>query len=677
MAGHRLSNTNFPVLLPETRELHLPRAEFEEYIASLVQNDTSTSKAHNTATLEFRSKPEQAAEAAGDESATRTKEAVDEASATAPGTAFVDALLASKSVVPSLDARDGKMLTANGDVAYRTSGEALVDVFSELEDGMSGNRLRELLDKAWEADHQSTLKLIWNARSIHLGKSSRTTFYRAVGWLLENHPKTLLTNLPWLVRPLISKKAASAKETDVKRDTAEGADPVKAEDEDSDFELIDGEGEAEGQPAAKRVKLAHDTFSEFDVKYGVAHGYWKDLLNILALAANDELKVDGDPRKVLNIAKPTEKPHKRNWKKGSKKEQTAERHTRVLSKLATNPTYKALHLTIARLFADQLKLDTSRLDSGRKREIKFVTLAAKWAPSHKGMHDQHTCIVSTIAELLYPFDTVCKDVDPADRTTHLKLAREAYQLKTLSPLRKVLEVVERPIGANKFEEIDYEKIPSLAMQQYTSLFAKKDFARFDQYLDAVAGGQSRISGATLLPSTLVAQVRGTSTRHREEKHVGKGLVAEKLRQIAAKSADGQWNALVQRIRDSGTMESSIAVCDVSGSMSSPRFKDGTCPMDSAIGLSLLVAEITKAPFGGKFITFAERPQILRAGGSDDPRSFEHKIDYIKNTEWGGSTDFVAVFEKLILPLAKEYRLKQEDMVKQVFVFSDVRDSLSP
>uniref|UniRef100_A0A8H7K758 DUF7788 domain-containing protein n=1 Tax=Bionectria ochroleuca TaxID=29856 RepID=A0A8H7K758_BIOOC len=37
-----------------------------------------------------------------------------------------------------------------------------------------------------------------------------------------------------------------------------------------------------------------------------------------------------------------------------------------------------------------------------------------------------------------------------------------------------------------------------------------------------------------------------------------------------------------------------------------------------------------------------------------------------------NTDFEAVFLNLLLPMAREHNLKQEDMVKQVFVFSDMQ-----
>ncbi|KAK3708110.1 hypothetical protein LTR37_011614, partial [Vermiconidia calcicola] len=678
---HSLINSTFPVLLPEMPELRYNRAEFEAHIKSLLPKKEAVTSIPIRTKDESTVVPKSGEASKSEDSKEQTVDSKDGKSTPStedgkePAAPFMTALLSDKATVPSLDDRDGKMLTENADVAYRTSGEALVDLFFELEDVISASRMKDILEKAWENDTDATLKIIWNARSIHLGKSSRPTFYRAVGWLAENHPMTLVENLPWLVRPLIQKKAP--KKDEKKEDEPTDAEMIDAKDADSDFELVDPEDRKEGlegQPAPKKLKLDGDDaqLAEFDVKYGVSHGYWKDLLNILALAANDQLKVDGTPRSVLNVEKPPAKKYKRDWTAGQKKATNAARHDCAVKKLEEDDIYKALHLSVARLFADQLKTDLARLSSNSKADMKRITLAAKWAPTHKGMHDQHTCIVSSVAEMLYPFDTCCPEgVDPADRELYLRYARIAYQSQTLSPLRKHLSVVEREITAEKFTDIKYERVPSLAMKQYTPLFAKKDFEHFDQYIERVAAGKSRISGATLLPSTLVAAVTGPTSSSKSDRGAD-AVVQKKLRDIQLKSIDGQWNTLVQRIKDSGTLESSIAVCDVSGSMSYPNFPDGTVPMDSSIGLSLLLAEVTKPPFGGAFITFHTSPQILRAGGADDKRSFEEKVNYMKQADWGGSTDIVAVLEKLILPMAVENKLSREDMVKQVFIFSDMQ-----
>jgi Domain of unknown function (DUF2828) len=83
--------------------------------------------------------------------------------------------------VPTQNSNPGdKMLTENNDLTYRISGSPLVDLFDELEEnaylGEKG-KLDELIDKAWRADPLLALKVLFNARSIHLGKSSRNAFY--------------------------------------------------------------------------------------------------------------------------------------------------------------------------------------------------------------------------------------------------------------------------------------------------------------------------------------------------------------------------------------------------------------------------------------------------------------------------------------------------------------------
>lgn len=363
-------------------------------------------------------------------------------------------------------------LTENGDLAFESTKSALVDLFFELDDYMDGSQLTKRLEAAWKDDALTTLKIIFNARSIHLGKSSRSVFYRACGWLAENHPQTLIHNLRWLVRPVIQKKAESK--------TKEGED-------DDDAVMVD---------AAPEI-IDDDNTHEFDVKDGGAHGYWKDLLNILVLAVNDELKAGGDVGSIFNIMPP--KPIKRNWSDGGERRRKLQdqRQARATKKLKTDAVYEALCQTVARLFAYQLKADKALLASGDAKDIQKISLAAKWAPTSKGFHDKHTFIVSSIAELLHPRQEICPDVAEHKREVYLKHAREAYRRLTISPLRAKLQVVERDITAKTFENIEYDRVPSLAMNRYNKLFAEKDTARFEKYIEAVASGERKISGATL------------------------------------------------------------------------------------------------------------------------------------------------------------------------------------
>ncbi|KAL9477430.1 hypothetical protein ACSS6W_007271 [Trichoderma asperelloides] len=587
------------------------------------------------------------------------------------------------------------MLTENSDVAFRSTNSPVVDLFYELEEVVSGPRMQELLEAAWAEQPLVTLKIIFNARSIHLGKSSKHVFYRAAGWLAENHPLTLVRNLQWLARPVIEKKVRK----DDEKDSDEGF--VKVEKRDGIENAVD----------------------RFDVQYGVSHGYWKDLLNLLALAAEKKLKVLENPRDVLNVenevikarvmkrrqqkqdptgAESSGKRSKRIAKeKKSKVEMKAEtkaeeiehapeektvhignpiaakhaardaKHEALMDLFEANAFYRTLHITVAQLFAEQLHSDLEALRSPDSKAKKGISLCAKWAPSHGNFHDRHTCIISSIAEILYPRESLGSAVSTStSREVYLRYAREQYR-KDMSALRKHLEVVERHISANAFEKIKYDRVPSIAMKNYMNLFAKKDLDHFRGYIDQVAEGKARISGAVLMPSTLVKMATGLeiyADRDLEELKAAE-LMDRTIKEIEAKAVDGQWKALVQRIKDSGTLSSCIAVCDVSGSMYYPAFNDKTRPVDSAVGLSLLIAEVTEPPFGGKFITFHSHPEMISI---DTTLTLSEKVEKMNNSAWGMNTDFAAVFEKLILPTAIENNLKQEEMVKRVFVFSDMQ-----
>lgn len=676
--------STFPVFLPYHPSLNAPENEFDAFVHQDVKrrNDDGSAEAHHSdddTTTAAESEPvlvSDASTTAGlredlvkitvgdgeDASMADVGDASADTQKPGHGHPFIDGLHSQQAKADTESASfrnmENKMLTENADVAHRSTNDVLVDLFTELEDVISGPRLLELLEQAWRYDSPATLKIILNARSIHLGKASRQTFYRCAGWLAKYHPLTLIANLPWLSRPVIQKKA-------------EKKDAEKKIDEE---EMVFVEQE-----------MDEDDPARFDVKNGVAHGYWKDLVNMLALYVNGKLDVLANPRDILNVERETSKknwPQTQEIAKGLRHEKRNSRHEAAVKAFEEDAVYRALHMTVARLFAAQLQSDLKLLRSDDPKAKRNVSLCAKWAPSNTGFHDKHTWISTSIAEIMHPISAFAGfaqyDEDSKEqREFYLRHARESYR-KDISALRKHLECVERDITAKTFGNIHYDRVPSLAMNNYAPLFAQKDTNRFEEYIDKVASGKAQISGATLLPSTLIKAVRmaplhgdyDISQIGGKRKAKGtKNLVDAKMKQLEAKSLDGQWKSLVQRIRDSGTLENCIAVADVSGSMTSPTFPDGTTPMDTSIGLSLLVAEVTKPPFGGAFITFSDNPRVQKI---DLTKGLHEKYNELARSDWGMTTDFVAVFERLILPMAIENKLAQEDMVKRVFCFSDMQ-----
>jgi hypothetical protein len=636
---HSVLDSSFPVFLPEDPALHMSEDEFQGLLKEQI---------HKAGLKEPK---QEHASTSGSDSVTVVGD-----EPKAPFVAGLEKHAAHLRTSEQL-AADNKTLTENSDVTNISAKNPIVDLFYDLKESMSGDELKTLLEKAWNEDPLLTLKIIFNARSIHLGKSSRITMYKAIGWLAENHPGTLLENLKWLVRPVIAKKTKS----EAKKESQD--DAIKTLEE--DFDIVDVD--------------ELDPTKAHDVRFGMSHGYWKDLLNLVVFAANDQLKLDSDPSLLLNQKPDTTRGSKRKrvWDhqiaKEARQRKKKEQNERVQDKMKNDPFYRALHITVARLFAEQLKTDKALLDSGKTSDLKKLSLAAKWAPTFGEFHDKHTFILSSIAEILFP-DPGMYCPDASNRELYLRHVRELYRMQYASPLRKALGVVERDIAANTFENIKYERVPSLAMDRYSKLFIKKDRERFTSYIQDVTSGTATISGATLLPSTLVHQARKANSSYfvlDGNKNMNFKTVQQATEaKVLADVVDSQWETLVKRVRDAGTLQSSIAVCDVSGSMCEPVFKDGSCPMDSAIGLSLLIAQVTAPPFGNGLITFSEVPTYISL--NDANKGLREQVKFMEACDWGMNTDFEAVFKDVILPMAIENKLKPEDMVKQIFVFSDMQ-----
>ena len=659
MASHSFLDSRFPVSVPYARELTVTDEEFAIYVQSLKPTKTYDAPAKASPSNENQEIP----------AASRVLNALNQDHHVNHDEYTL--------------AEHDKVFTGNQDIAHKSAGNPIVNAFYELKSSAGG--IEKMLNEAWALNPDAILKIIFTARSIHLGKADKDTAYRALGWLFEYHPQTFLANLIWLVRPVIGKMVK--KQEKKAEDGKSNGDVAKAKDDDDDFEMIDKaveEGEEARADIASTVlptadaPLAANT-TKNDVKYGVAHGCWKDLANLLLLAVNDQLKANADIDSVLKLDA-RNKRKDLEWDaakaKAARHAKQDDRHSRFEKKFGgdeqstsvTGNNFRALHLTIARLFASQLRADVVALNSKGK---KAISMAAKWCPSPSESHDKQTFIVTSIAEALFSLNEVCPEgTDPADRFTHLKHARLALRTKILAPLRKHLAIVERDITDGSYTRIKYERVPSLAMDRYSGLFFKHDEEHFGNFLERVRTGKTSVSGAILLPSTLVAEAKGIQDSHYMPK--AKTKVSQMQNQAKQLLLDGQWKSLVKRIKDSGEIKSAIAVCDVSHSMSGPRLSDGTCPMDSAIGLSLLLAELAGPPFGGNFITFSEHPTVQKVGGANDTRSFEEKVRYILTSDWSMNTNFVSVFTELILPIAVKHKLKPEEMVKQIFVFSDMQ-----
>ena len=107
-------------------------------------------------------------------------------------------------------------------------------------------------------------------------------------------------------------------------------------------------------------------------------------------------------------------------------------------------------------------------------------------------------------------------------------------------------------------------------------------------------------------------------------------------------------------------ENAISVIDTSASM----MAYGAHTLADALGL--FHAEHAKGAFHNKFITFSEKPKMMKIRGNQ----LWQKLSAIHNAGWGGTTDFEKVYG-MLLRMAVRAGAGQDEMPSAVVIYSDM------
>jgi hypothetical protein len=196
--------------------------------------------------------------------------------------------------------------------------------------------------------------------------------------------------------------------------------------------------------------------------------------------------------------------------------------------------------------------------------------------------------------------------------------------------------------ARRWGDIEFGHVPSRAHRTYRKAFQKHEEERYAQYLQAVSEGKDKINVAGTQPHELVKNYLGYGSHDLDA------------------TVEAQWAALIARIKAKGTMQQSLSVIDVSGSMSGQ-------PLEVAIALGLLTAEINEGKWHNRTITFSNTPKWEMVKG----RTLREKVGNLSRAHWEMSTNLEAVFE-LILSAATSFGCTQEQLPKTLFIFSDMQ-----
>lgn len=222
--------------------------------------------------------------------------------------------------------------------------------------------------------------------------------------------------------------------------------------------------------------------------------------------------------------------------------------------------------------------------------------------------------------------------------------------KTLSLLRERLHIVERLMSAGRWDEIEFDKIPSKAGLKYRNAFARNDITK-ERYKRFAESKDTKVNAKALFPCEVVQQAIYTVPTNKTDRAM----------------VNKYWDNLKDYFNNATF--NGVAVVDTSGSMT---IKTGTNsssirPIDVAIALGMYCAEKCNpnSPWYGHYISFSRKARLIPVEGID----FVDKVLRIYKANLCENTNIKSVFD-LILNLAVANRLPQEDMPDNIIIISD-------
>lgn len=264
-------------------------------------------------------------------------------------------------------------------------------------------------------------------------------------------------------------------------------------------------------------------------------------------------------------------------------------------------------------------------------ECKTPSLLAKWLPSENASAVKTKKMGNIIRE-------------------YLGMTHREYR-KTLSILRERINLLERLMSANRWDEIEFDKIPSKAGLIYKNAFARRDIIA-KKYEAFAKSEDTKVNASTLYPYDVVHKaVEGTR---------GWGYSFRNMSDTDRAMVEKYWENLPDYLE--GKPCKMMCVVDTSGSMTG---SEASAPINVAIGLGMYCAERIGGPFKNHYISFSSRPQLIKIEGVD----FVDKVRRIYKTNLCENTDLVKTFRML-----KEIALtaKPEDIPETIVVISDMQ-----
>jgi hypothetical protein len=226
-----------------------------------------------------------------------------------------------------------------------------------------------------------------------------------------------------------------------------------------------------------------------------------------------------------------------------------------------------------------------------------------------------------------------------------KVLRNLMGFKNEGEFRKYISkgrkgtTVEEKMCSKKWDDIAYDKLPSVAGVRYAKAFKKNDETRYTLF---ISDKDTTVNTKALFPHDVF----------RAYKYGGE-----------ADSASKYWDNL-PKLEVKGNV---LVIADVSGSMCCPCSGKIQC-IDVAVSLGAYLSQQCQGNFHNKMITFSENPTLVTIPNKKDIKEI---FSFIEHMDWGGSTNFEGAFKAILVDALKN-KVPQSEMPTHLLVMSDMQ-----
>jgi hypothetical protein len=339
-------------------------------------------------------------------------------------------------------------------------------------------------------------------------------------------------------------------------------------------------------------------------------------------------------------------------------------------------TYNPLITCIVQEIIRQLRKDSAT-------DSTDISLLSKWLP-REGSHYDRKCFwynlnspyrykaVTYIANLLHNYQ-------PDYINSKFNNWCIMKYRKTIATLNKKLNISEVLMCAKQYSSIEFDKVSSKAMKNYTKAFLNEknntllnaeDEEKGNRYPDIddrvetrqklkqfiLNGNINKINGKQLDPYEIMSKLAKSTSRL--EKQILYSQWDRKKEDILIQAKE-----LIQQNNIQG-IGNCIPMIDVSGSMMG-KYNSSVEPIEVAISMGIITSELSNPPYKNLAISFSENPTIFTFNEDDYP---EVKRNQIIHNHMGYTTNFGAAID-LILDLCVKNKVPN-NQIPNLLVFTD-------